>query len=126
MFEDAGLGGQLHLVGQVANVADYMAAMDLFWLTSASEGLPNVLIEAQMSGTPVVAFNVGGVAETFVDGETGALVAADDSDALVATSVRLLGDKDWLAAAGKQAVRHAQERFSSSAFFEGLSALYAA
>ena len=38
------------------------------------EGLPNVLIEAQLLGIPVVATNVGGSAETFIPGETGIIV----------------------------------------------------
>jgi glycosyltransferase involved in cell wall biosynthesis len=112
--------------GQVENVADYLAAMDLFWLSSATEGLPNVLIEAQFSRVPIVASDVGGVGETFLPGETGALVPAGNGDALATRSLALLKDDAWMTAASAKAVVQAEERFSAQTFLDGLSALYAA
>lgn len=124
-FADAGLSASLHMPGQVENVPDYLAAMDLFWMTSKTEGLPNVLIEAQFSGVPVAAFDVGGVGETFLDGETGALVPPDDVEALVARSRAMLADNAWMAQVARKSSEQAQMRFSSTAFFDGLSRLYA-
>lgn len=124
-FADAGLASLLSLPGQVENVADYLAAMDLFWQTSKTEGLPNVLIEAQFSGVPVVAFDVGGVGETFLDGETGALVPADDIVNLAERSAVMLADQPWRDVAGQKSVEQAHDRFSSSAFFDGLAQFYA-
>ncbi len=124
-FADAGLSASLHMPGQVDNVPDYLAAMDLFWMTSKTEGLPNVLIEAQFSGVPIAAFDVGGVGETFLDGETGALVPADDGEALVARSRMMLADQAWMAQVPQKSAEQAQARFSSTAFFDALSRLYA-
>ncbi|QLC23988.1 glycosyltransferase [Parasphingopyxis algicola] len=123
-FAEAGLAASLHMPGQVDNVPDYLAAMDLFWLTSRTEGLPNVLIEAQFSGVPIAAFDVGGIGETFVAGETGILVPPDDIAGLTHRSLALLRDQEWRDAASAKAVAQADERFSSSAFFEGLRNLY--
>ena len=53
--------------------------MDVVLLTSRHEGLPNVLLEAQSLGIPVVAPDVGGVGETIWRGVTGWAVA--DADA---------------------------------------------
>jgi glycosyltransferase involved in cell wall biosynthesis len=125
-FAEAGLSERLHMPGQVENVADYLAAMDLFWLSSATEGLPNVLIEAQFSRVPIVASDVGGVGETFLPGETGALVPAGNGDALATRSLALLKDDAWMTAASAKAVVQAEERFSAQTFLDGLSALYAA
>ncbi|RED15763.1 glycosyltransferase [Parasphingopyxis lamellibrachiae] len=124
-FADAGLSASLHMPGQVENVPDYLAAMDLLWMTSKTEGLPNVLIEAQFSGVPIAAFDVGGVGETFRDGETGALVPPDDVDALVVRSRAMLADDAWMAQVARKSSEQAQTRFSSTAFFTGLSRLYA-
>lgn len=124
-FADAGLVTSLHMPGQVENVPDYLAAMDLFWMTSKTEGLPNVLIEAQFSGVPVAAFDVGGVGETFLDGETGALIPPDDVGALVARTRAMLADEAGLPQIARKSSEQAQARFSSTAFFEGLSRLYA-
>ena len=123
-FAEAGLAAPVHMPGQVENVADYLAAMDLFWLTSRTEGLPNVLIEAQFSGVPIVAFDVGGIGETFVDGETGVLAPPDDIAMLIDRSIALLRDTEWRSAAGRKAVEQAEQRFSSEAFFAGLKRLY--
>lgn len=125
-FSEAGFSSSLHMPGQVENVPDYLAAMDLFWMTSKTEGLPNVLIEAQFSGVPIAAFDVGGIGETFLDGETGALVPADDIKALVARSKKMLADDVWMAQVAHKSAAQAQARFSSVAFFDGLSRLYAA
>jgi len=121
---EAGLAASLHMPGQVENVPDYLAAMDLFWLTSRTEGLPNVLIEAQFSGVPIVAFDVGGIGETFVEGETGILVPPNDIAELTQRSLALLRDLDWRDAASSKALAQAEARFSSGAFFEGLRNLY--
>ena len=124
-FAEAGLAASVHMPGQVENVADYLAAMDLFWLTSRTEGLPNVLIEAQCSGVPIAAFDVGGIGETFIDGETGILVPPNDSAELARRSAALLTDGEWRAAASRAAVEQVEARFSSDSFFDGLRRLYA-
>ncbi len=72
-------------------VAAYNCA-DVFVLPSIQEGQGIVLLEAQASATPVVAFNVGGVNEAVVDGETGLLVNRDCSGELADAVMRLLAD----------------------------------
>jgi glycosyltransferase involved in cell wall biosynthesis len=68
------------------------AAVDLFVQASASEGLPVAVMEALGAGVPVLATDVGGVAEA-VDDEVGALLpAAVDAAALAMALKRLLGD----------------------------------
>lgn len=60
----------------------WMQAADVLVLPSRSEGRPNVAIEAQACGIPVVATRVGGTAEIVMDGKTGVLVDPENSDAL--------------------------------------------
>jgi len=64
-----------------SSVARWLAASDLFCLSSYSEGSPNVILEALCCGRPVVATNVGGIPE-LVDAECGILVRPGDSSAL--------------------------------------------
>jgi glycosyltransferase involved in cell wall biosynthesis len=71
---DLGFGSRLLMPGAVTNVAEVYAASDVLLLTSRTETLPNVLIEAQATGLPVVAPDVGGISETMLDGLTGILV----------------------------------------------------
>jgi glycosyltransferase involved in cell wall biosynthesis len=53
--------------------------MDVLLLTSHGEGLPNVLLEAQADGTPVIATDVGGSREAIDVGITGWVVASHRS-----------------------------------------------
>lgn len=66
-----GLHDRLMLVGNVSDTASFLRVCTVLLLTSTREGLPNVLLESQAVGTPVVATNVGGVPEAVRDGKTG-------------------------------------------------------
>jgi glycosyltransferase involved in cell wall biosynthesis len=66
---------------------------DAFVLPSIQEGQGIVLLEAQASAKPVVAFDVGGVNETVRNGETGLLVKKGSTDELVEALLKLLSDK---------------------------------
>lgn len=67
------LKGRVHLPGARPEVATPLSAMDLFLLTSEFEGTPNVVLEAQWLGLPVVVTEAGGAREAFDDGTTGRL-----------------------------------------------------
>ncbi len=76
------------------------------------EGLPTVIAESWLSGTPVIASPIGGIPEVVIDGETGLLFPAEDSEALARCIERLVDDKtlrDVLAIAGRD---RADELFS--------------
>ena len=64
-------------------------------LTSQFEGTPNVLIEAQAAGIPVVAPNVGGVGETLLDGTTGILVPNRKPSSFARAVLQMLHDPEW-------------------------------
>ena len=81
--KQARLAGRFQLPGRQtsAQVAQWMAASDLFCLPSHSEGCPNVVIEAIASGRPVLGTDVGGIPE-LVDHESGILVPPHSPDKL--------------------------------------------
>ena len=80
----SGIEKRVLFQGYQPNIIDYYAAIDTYILPSRSEGLPNVVLEAQLHGCPVVAFDVGGVKELICDGTTGYLVPCEDATALAA------------------------------------------
>lgn len=72
---DLGIADRILFVGRSSTVGYWLTKMDALVLLSRFEGLPNVLIEAQMAGIPVVSTPAGGACEAFVHGVTG--LAAD-------------------------------------------------
>ena len=71
LIQSYDLSTKIRLPGLTDDVWTALSAMDIFVLTSRMEGLPNVLIEAQGAGLPVVSTIVGGAPETFIEGKTG-------------------------------------------------------
>jgi glycosyltransferase involved in cell wall biosynthesis len=92
--EARGLSDRVELVGAQGTVTELLARSDVFVLSSRSEGFPVSILEAMAAGLPVVATDVGGVAEAVVDAETGILVPAADQQALAAALERLLADHE--------------------------------
>jgi glycosyltransferase involved in cell wall biosynthesis len=78
LVEKYGIADRFLFTGRSVAVGYWLSKMDLFVLTSVHEGLPNVLIEAQLMGLPVVSTPAGGAGECFVSGETGILLSATD------------------------------------------------
>ena len=79
-----GVGDRCRFAGRQpqAEVARWLNAASVLVLASRAEGVPNVVVEAIASGTPVVATRVGGVPEALEDGVAGLLVAPGDPGAL--------------------------------------------
>lgn len=110
-----GMADRLHMPGAVRNVGDWYRAFDVLLLTSEREGLPNVTIEAQHFGVPVVATDVGGTAETVQAGVTGILVAgADPADSLARGVLQALTDVEWRRRAVETAPAFVHDKFGGS------------
>jgi succinoglycan biosynthesis protein ExoA len=88
------------------NVAPWIRACDIIVNPSLTEGIPNVVLESMVLGTPVVATAVGGVPDLIQDGRSGRLVRGGDSSALAATMVQMLEDPQTVA----ELATHAYER----------------
>jgi glycosyltransferase involved in cell wall biosynthesis len=85
---DTGLADRFVLLGERSDVPVCLAAMDVFVLSSRTEGFPNVLAEAMAIGRPCVTTDVGDAA--FVLGECGVIVPAEDASALAQGLNKLL------------------------------------
>jgi glycosyltransferase involved in cell wall biosynthesis len=99
------------LPGLSGNALAALGAMDVFLLTSEAEGTPNTVIEAQWAGRPVVACTAGGIAESFLPGETGILVPLADPEAIADAVLRLTADRAW-----RERIRSTGPSFVASRF----------
>jgi len=83
LVQELSLGARVHFIGHRDDLDRIYPAFDIFCLPSLSEGLPRALLEAQASGIPAVATNVGGVPEA-VCAVSGLMVPPADLNALAA------------------------------------------
>lgn len=101
-----------NLLGRQEDVQSYLAAGDLFILSSVSESFPNVLIEAMASGLPVVATQVGGVADLGLD--PAVLAMPRDSLSIASAIDRVLGlDAEHRAEVTRRQQEVVRERYST-------------
>ncbi len=82
---------------------------DIFVLTSLSEGMPSVILEAMGCGLPVLASNVGGNNEIVHEGENGFLITGDDIDDLAMKLAKLINDAQLRAMMGAKSRQYALE-----------------
>ena len=110
-----GLADVVVFSGSRSDIRDLLSAMDVFVLSSVTEGLAVTLLEAMSAGLPVVATRVGGNPEVVADGETGVLVQARAPEALAREVASLLADPGRAGALGEAAIARVRARFSLEA-----------
>tara|TARA_B100001996_G_scaffold371394_1_gene346704 strand:- start:456 stop:899 length:444 start_codon:yes stop_codon:yes gene_type:complete len=110
---ESGLEEFVKIVGEVSDIGSWLSIMDVFLFTSVTEGLPNVLIEAQGFGVPVVSTRVGGVPEVVIGGKTGTLVETASREVLGRSIIQMLSSES-LDDFGVLSKKEARERFSVS------------
>ena len=83
LIDDQGLAGRVRLTGHRDDARRLIACMDLFVLSSFSEGTSVALLEAMAAGVPAIVTDVGGNPEIVLDGRTGWVVPSDSVDGMV-------------------------------------------
>ena len=100
---DEGVAGCVHFLGDRNDVRELLQGMDLFVLSSITEGYSMALLEACATGLPIVATDVGGNAEIIADEATGRLVPACDPPALAEAMIGMLHESRRALSFGKAA-----------------------
>ena len=114
----------MRVLGATNRIGDLLAVTDVLLVTSRTEGMPGVVIEAGMVGVPTVGYAVGSMPELVSHGETGWLVAAGDSAALIAALERVTGDPDLINLLGKRAAELYHEKFDLTTVAKSYLAMY--
>ena len=111
--------------GSVANPYLQLADHDLFVLASRSDNLPIALLEAMLSGLPIVATSVGGVPELISAAQCGTVVSPESTSALaeaIIASTQM--DRNWMAAIGMKGERFVRDRLDVRKVAVELEAVY--
>ena len=112
------------MLGNRDDIADCLAAFDVFVLPSRSEGMSNALIEAMAAGRPIVATAVGGNSEALAHGGCGRLVPPEHPAAMGEAVAGLLGDARERAKLSLAAAGRARSEYDFSTMMDRTERLY--
>lgn len=115
---------RLLLLGHRGDVAEVLAASDVFVMASHHEGMPGAVIEAMAAGLPVVASDIGPVHEVAVEGSTALVATPGDARSFTAAVEALLEDPVRRAAMGAAGRQVFEDRFTIEAVTSAMAALY--
>jgi glycosyltransferase involved in cell wall biosynthesis len=125
LTEQTGVSGFVRFAGRVSQdrVVLYLRAADVFVLYSGYEGLPHIVLEAMLAGTPVVASAKGGIPEVVEDGVTGRLVSWGDDAQLRGALLKALSDPLEVASWAERARERTERDFSWAGLVERTASL---
>jgi glycosyltransferase involved in cell wall biosynthesis len=104
-------GNKLSIMEYQGSPADILSGYDIFLLTSYTEGIPTVILEAMANGRPVISSKVGGVPEVVEQGINGFLYEFNDTDKAVEFILELYSDREKLTSIGYNNVKISQTKY---------------
>jgi glycosyltransferase involved in cell wall biosynthesis len=113
LSERLGLSSHVHFAGQVDDIRSILGSADLLALSSDTEGLPLVIMEAMALGVPCVVTDVGGNREIVIEGKTGMVVPPGSPERLAQAMEFLLTHEGERARMSGEAQRLVRERFDA-------------
>lgn len=123
LIAELGLQNNVKLLGYVTNLQDYQHIADVCVSCSSREGLPLNIVEAMMSGTPVVATYNRGHRELITDEQNGYLVSINDNSSITEKVLTLLDDLNIYKSTSENAIIKGNE-YSKTAVIEDLRKVY--
>jgi glycosyltransferase involved in cell wall biosynthesis len=120
-----GVADSVHFLGECPDPLAFVRGADVFVLASWFEAFPYVILEAMALGLPIVASDVGGVAEAIAHRQNGLLVPARQPAALSSVLTELLANPELRGRLGGAALQTVRHRFSTEAMVRGAIDVYA-
>jgi glycosyltransferase involved in cell wall biosynthesis len=105
--------GRFILLGAIPEIYRLMTGVDILCVTSLTEGMPNVVLEACAAGTPIIANRIGAIPSIIKDGINGYLVDVGNVDQFTGALEKLLQSSSLRAEMGAAGKQLAQMEFSS-------------
>jgi len=120
-----GVADRVSFLGWAQDPRRLLPSFDVFALPSRFEGFPLAVLEAQLAEVPVVAADVGSVAEAVIHEQTGLLVPPDDPQALATALSALLSDPPSRRRLGRAGRELVLDRFTAAHMARAFERLYA-
>jgi glycosyltransferase involved in cell wall biosynthesis len=114
----------VRFLGSRQDVPELLSALDIFVLSSETEGLPVSLLEAMAASRPVVATRVGGIPEVIQDGDNGLLFSPHDPAGLAKAILTLTEDSSLRESVAREGYRTVKAHFSTDVVSQQIVALY--
>jgi glycosyltransferase involved in cell wall biosynthesis len=119
-----GLQNDIFLIGRVENASSLVKAFDIFTLTSITEALPYVILEAGQAGLPIIASAVGGIPEIIDDMDSGILVRPKEPEEIKKSISYLIDHPDKMADFGRKIRQKVLEKFNKEEMVKETIKLY--
>jgi glycosyltransferase involved in cell wall biosynthesis len=116
---DLALNGRVRFFSGQPDLRAFYHRAHLFVLSSVTEALPNVILEAMAAGLPIVATRVGGIPEVVVEKSTGLLVEPGDVTGLAAALDYLLKNSEIRESMGQHGRERVMQQYSLTAMVKG-------
>lgn len=121
------LADRVTFAGQQQRPEDWLKALDIFCLPSyANEGVPQAVVQAMLSGLPIISTPVGAITEAVTDGQSGLIVPPKDAQALADAITRLLADPSLAQRLGSRARDDAAGRFGLEHMLDRMESIFRA
>jgi len=121
---ELGISERVIFPGYRVRASRYLPCFDTFVLSSLTEGLPIVILEAMQAGVPIIATKVGGVPEVLEHGKAGMLVDSSDPVALSKAMIQLMEEPALRSGLAGRARKVVQEKYSSRRMAEEYQNIY--
>ncbi|MFA7216969.1 MAG: glycosyltransferase family 4 protein [Candidatus Paceibacterota bacterium] len=123
-IKELGLQEKIHLTGRIDDAKTLLKAFDIFTLTSITEALPGVILEAGLASLPILATRVGGVPEIVENGKSGILVSPFKVKEINTALKYLISKPDKRKEFGKEIKNSVEKNFSLERMIERTKHFY--
>lgn len=124
LVEKLGLEQQITFLGYQDDVPCFLNSLDVFVLSSVSEGFSLATVQALCCGLPVVATRCGGPEEILRGSQAGSLVPVNDPTAMADALEALISNADFRAKLSKRATEFARDQYDIELMFNSYKDLY--
>lgn len=124
LSRELGLTSKVIFTGYRKDIPEIITDLDISALSSLTEALAVVNLEAMAMRKPAVSFNVGGVSELVIDKETGLLITPGDTQAFANAIIELIKDREKAKRMGLAGRKRMEENFTLEIMIKRHQELY--